>query len=116
MAVTIDGSANTISGTATSAANAIGVGQTWQQFTVPSQRSSGSTNTNTTGRTIYVSVRLNQDDGQISLTVNGFQIASSGTTAGPQNMWVSGIIPDGATYSVTASSNTVSTLLWYELR
>ena len=120
MPVTIDGTLNTITAnatSATSAANAIGVNQTWQQLTVPSQRSgNGTTYTNDTGRPIYISVRLNQDDGQLSLTVAGFQIASIGTTAGPQNMWVSGIIPAGETYSVTSSSNTVTTLFWYELR
>ena len=116
MAVTIDGSANTISGTATSAANAIGVGQTWQQFTVPSQRSSGVTYTNDTGRPIYIAARLAQDDGSIFLTVAGFNIDAIGGTAGPSNLSVSGIIPAGDTYLVNSSLNTGTTLFWYELR
>ena len=116
MAVTIDGSANTITATATSAVNAIGVGQTWQQFTVPAQRASGATNTNDTGRPIFISVRLDQDDGQISLRVSGLVIASSGTTAGPQNYTVSAIIPAGATYVITSSGTSGTSLFWYELR
>ena len=120
MPVTIDGTLNTITAnatSATSAANAIGVNQTWQQLTVPSQRSgNGTTYTNDTGRPISISARLVQDDGQISLTVAGLKIDEIGGTAGPANLTVSGIIPAGATYSVTSTSNTVTTLFWYELR
>jgi hypothetical protein len=117
MAVTIDATTNTITATADSAANAIGVNQTWQLLTVPSQRSgNGTTYTNDTGRPISISARLVQDDGQISLTVGGLKIDEIGGTAGPANLTVSGIIPAGATYSVSSTSNTVTTLFWYELR
>jgi len=114
MAVVIDGTAETITATSTTG---LGVNQTWQQLTVTSQRSgNGTSYTNTTGRPIAISVRLVQDDGQISLTVAGFKIDEIGGTAGPSNLTVSGIIPAGATYSVSSSSNTAGTLFWYELR
>ena len=120
MPVTIDGTTSTITGTvstATTALNAIGEGQTWQLLTVPSARSgNGTTYTNSTGRPIAISARLVQDDGQISLTVGGLKIDEIGGTAGPSNLTVAGIIPTGATYSVTSSLNTVTTLFWYELR
>jgi hypothetical protein len=65
---------------------------------------------------MYISVRLSQDDGTLTLTVSGFMIAAIGTTAGPANMFVSGIVPAGATYAVTSTANTSTTLFWYELR
>tara|TARA_R110000772_G_scaffold1566_9_gene5376 strand:- start:19567 stop:20232 length:666 start_codon:yes stop_codon:yes gene_type:complete len=107
-----------IGGNAATASNAIGYNQTWQQLTVPSQRTGtgGATYTNDTGRPMYISVRLSQDDGTLTLTVSGFMIAAIGTTAGPANMFVSGIVPAGATYAVTSTANTSTTLFWYELR
>jgi hypothetical protein len=95
----------------------LGVNQTWQLMTVPSQRSgNGTTYTNDTGRPISISARLVQDDGQISLTVDGLKIDEIGGTAGPANLTVAGIIPAGSTYSVVSTLNTVTTLFWYELR
>jgi hypothetical protein len=111
MAVTIDGDENTITATATSAANVIGVNQTWQDLSA--SRAASTTYTNSTGRPIFISVRLAQDDGQLSLTVAGLLIGSTGTTAGPQNYTLTAIIPAGITYSVTTSGGS---LFWYELR
>jgi hypothetical protein len=96
--------------TATSAANAIGVGQTWQD--VSGSRSSGTTYTNSTGRPIFVSVRMDRDDGQLDLTVDGLMVGRSGTTPGPVYYTLTAIVPAGSTYKADATSG----LSWYELR
>jgi hypothetical protein len=121
---------NTIAGTATNAlslggtaaasyaqtSTVIGVGQTWQQFTVPTQRASGTTYTNSTGKPISISVRLEQDDGNMSLTVAGLMIGRTGYTAGPVYYTLSAIIPAGSTYLVTSTGTSATQLFWYELR
>lgn len=97
--------------TATSAANAIGVGQTWQDVTA--SRAASTTYTNSTGRPIFISVRMAQDDGTLELTVDSLMIGKTGTTAGPVNYTVTGIIPASSTYQITSTGGT---LFWYELR
>jgi hypothetical protein len=113
MAVTIDATTNTITANATSADNAIGVGQTWQQFTVGTQRSAGTDYTNTTGRSICVNVRLARDDGILELWVDGLMLGRIGETAGPAAMTLNAIVPAGSIYRVEISN---TTLFWYELR
>jgi len=98
--------------TATSAANALGVGQTWQDVTA--SRASGTTYTNSTGRPIFISVRLARDDGQLTLTVDGLEIGNTGYTAGPVNYTLTAVIPAGSTYIANAIYG--GTLNWYELR
>jgi hypothetical protein len=88
----------------------IGVGQTWQN--VSASRSSGTTYTNTTGKPIFISVRMDRDDGQLDLTVDGLLIGRTGTTPGPVYYTLTAIVPAGSTYSATATSG----LSWYELR
>jgi len=107
-ATTFSGS---LSGNATTASNALGYNQTWQD--VSASRAAGTTYTNSTGRPIFISVRLARDDGTLTLTVDGLLIGATGTTAGPQNYTLTAIIPAGSTYSVTISG---PTLYWYELR
>lgn len=97
--------------TATTAANAIGYNQTWQDLTA--SRAASTTYTNSTGRPIFISVRMAQDDGTLELTIDSLMIAKTGTTAGPVNYTVTGIIPAGSTYLI---SGTGGTLFWYELR
>jgi hypothetical protein len=97
--------------TATSAANAIGVGQTWQDVTA--SRAASTTYTNSTGRPIFISVRMEQDDGTLNLTVDGLMIGRTGFTAGPVNYTLTAIVPAGSTYLVTTTGGT---LFWYELR
>lgn len=94
----------------------IGVGQTWQQFTVGSARVLGTTYYNTTGKPIAISF---QSSGGVAagatLTISGYAIAIGGgdTTNGGANSSLFGIIPPGASYSV---SSTRSTNNWFELR
>jgi hypothetical protein len=99
--------------TATTALNAIGHNQTWQDVTA--SRASGTNYTNSTGRPIFISVKWNRDDGTLSLTVDGLEIGRTGTTAGPQFYTLTAIVPAGSTYSATASGSG-GTLSWYELR
>jgi len=92
---------------------AIGVGQTWQQFTVGTQRSAATDYTNTTGRPIMVNVRLARDDGILELWVDGLMLGRIGETAGPAAMTLNAIVPAGSIYRVEISN---TTLFWYELR
>ena len=92
---------------------AIGVGQTWQEFTVPSQRTDGVNYTNDTGRPICVNIRLARDDGVIELWVDGFMLGKIGDTAGPAAISLNIIVPAGSTYRAEIDG---ATLFWYELR
>lgn len=90
----------------------IGVGQTWQDMTA--LRAAGTTYTNTTGKTIMVSVRSAQTTSMLcNITVNGFLFSNTfaGVTS-HQNNTV--IVPSGATYAVAFSPGSVGQ--WLELR
>jgi hypothetical protein len=100
--------------TATAADNAIGVGQSWQDVT--GSRSSGSTYTNSTGRTICISVSAGTsgNDATVQIYVNGNSIAYTASRAPyDQDAWASAIIPNGATYRADAGNGLRS---WWELR
>lgn len=103
-----------VGGTATPDTQAIGQGQTWQNFTVPAQRASGTTYTNNTGRPIMVSV-YNGGGGQTSITilVNEITVAIGGIDASGSNNGnsVCAIVPNGQTYRVTGGISG-----WAELR
>jgi hypothetical protein len=91
----------------------LGVDQTWQN--VAASRAVNTNYTNTTGRPIFVSVRMTQSSsGTASLIVDGVSIAGGATPNTPGNQTFGGIVPNGSVYQVTATSNTVST--WAELR
>ena len=110
MAVTIDGTANTITAransavTATTALNTIGTGQTWQVVT--GSRTSGVTYTNDTGKSIMVSI---QTQAGASFAVNGVVAASSGINNASN--FIGAIVQNGATYVLTGSNQR-----WSELR
>jgi hypothetical protein len=116
MAVTIDGSANTVTATSTFA---LGVGQTWQDVTA--SRAAGTTYTNSTGRSIQVSVTCSQING--TGTGNGY-ITVSGVIAAKWEQFVAAttparfpmciIIPAGATYTLTLVNSALN--YWAELR
>ena len=93
--------------TATSALG--GTGQSWQS---PS-RSLGTTYTNSTGNPIYVSVTVGLNAGAtMTGIVNGFAVCKGFAQESASQAWSGFIVPNGATYSVTASSLTG----WVELR
>jgi hypothetical protein len=100
-----------IGGNAATASNALGYNQTWQDVTA--SRAASTTYTNSTGRPIFISVRMEQDDGTLNLTVDGLMIGRTGYTAGPVNYTLTAIVPAGSTYLVTTTGGT---LYWYELR
>lgn len=75
----------------------LGIGQTWQTVT----RTSGTTYTNSTGRTIAQSTTANISTG-CTVVVNGVTIMNTGSIANINCLFF--VIPPGATYSVTAGS------------
>ena len=82
----------------------IGVGQTWQAVT----RTVGTTYTNTTGRTIAISLYGSGGTGTTSLTIGGVVVGqlvfnNSGGT-------IFGLIPDGADYSYSGTALTAREL------
>lgn len=95
----------------------IGVGQAWQVFT---NRVADTTYTNSTGKPIFVSVTVFWNGGNnaatASLNVNGtlIQNAICRFTENSKAVFVTAIIPAGATYSVSGVQGTIST--WAELR
>lgn len=103
---TIDGS-QLISASVTStqlatAVKPIGVGQTWQAVA----RTSATTYTNSTGRPIFISYSADMSNGAlITLVVSGVTVAiNEAPSAANFSSWVCGIVPDGATYSVTIAA------------
>lgn len=96
---------------------AIGVNQTLQTFTVGTQRISGTTYTNSTGKPIEIYIVGSSGGGgwNITLTINSMQVLSMGVTSNQgESMCFSSIIPNGATYVVNNSG--ASIFSWKELR
>ncbi len=78
----------------------LGVGQTWQDLTA--SRVAGTTYTNSTGKPIMVSAYTSwSSSNTIYLVVNGVAIQYDGVDQGFSYPKVLGIIPNGATYSIT---------------
>lgn len=93
---------------------ALGTNQTWQNVT--GSRSGGTTYTNTTGRSIAVAVYNNTSGGSTDATLNigGVAVSRAGTTAVNSIGTLFGVVPPGATYSVTVSAGSIQS--WSELR
>lgn len=93
-------------------AGQLGVGQTWQN--VAGSRTSGVTYTNSTGRTIFVSVTTDQANINNGFRINGLDVARFTTTSsGTIRSTISLPVPAGATYSIVGWSALDS---WWELR
>lgn len=98
----------------------IGVGQTWQNVT--SSRSSGTSYTNSTGRSILVNAFSSRTDSGFQLTAvcDGVTVGYQGGGGGGDARragFVSFIVPAGSSYTVTYSGGADgSTLQWAELR
>jgi hypothetical protein len=94
------------------AQRSIGDGQTWQDMTA--SRALGTTYTNTTGRTICVSVYGATGNSTVGIVVDGL-LLSRFTPAGSGTLTSTcfAIIPNGATYSIAAL---VIIEKWSELR
>jgi hypothetical protein len=99
-------------------ATVLGMGQTWQDYSA--SRAVGVTYTNSTGRTIAVSIAgsmasVNQSL-QFFINGNAYNFSVAAYTA---NSWMSLtglIIPPGATYKVVTSSGSFTINNWSELR
>ena len=95
----------------------LGVGQTWQNLS--SQRSSGQTYQNNTGKPIHVFIAVRDGiNGGLRLVIGGVTIFNF-TYDLPQRAFypVSVIVPDNTDYSFTWAGNSPSDLLtWSELR
>ncbi len=128
-AINITGNANTASNGGVTSVNgstgavtvtSIGVGQTWQNVT--SSRSSGTSYTNSTGKPILVNAFSNRTDSGFQLTAvcDGVTVGYQGGGGGGdarRTGFVSFIVPNGSSYSVTYSGGADgSTLQWAELR
>jgi hypothetical protein len=110
MAVTIDGSANTITANATSATNVtngLGIGQTWQD--VSASRVAGTVYTNNTGKPIMVGIR--SQGGNAILRVGSVIVARSGIDNASN--YIGTVVPNGATYYLQAGAPISE---WAELR
>jgi hypothetical protein len=95
-----------------SASTAIGVGQTWQDVT--SSRANATTYTNSTGRSIFVSVLINlaSNQGQ-NLQVSGVIADQASTGTGiVMTVMLKAVVPPGATYILSGGLNGY----WAELR
>jgi hypothetical protein len=86
-----------------------GAGQTWQNMS--GSRTAGTTYTNTTGRTIFVSVELGQNAGfGFELYIGSSFVELQGGDGGAPMGW-QGPIPNGQQYRVVGAFSK-----WYELR
>ena len=98
----------------------IGVAQSWTNQT--SSRSLSTTYTNTTGAPIQVNVYgfgPNISNYFFNLFIDSLTVATSGinqVNGGQNQCFVTGIVPNGDTYRVTASGPSVAINGWYELR
>jgi len=89
----------------------IGNGQTWQTVT----RSAGTTYTNSTGRTIFVSISFSATKGSRTFTTGGVAhgVDISNATQYPR-AWVYLPIVAGDTYVLSDAATSIDT--WFELR
>lgn len=110
--------------TAIGAGSGIGIGQTWQDLTT--SRFSGTEYSNTTGRPIEVSVRVNPNPsgsisgpaGYVSTTSGGTYVFASGDNSGGAGGVGAGctfIVPNGQFYKVFFSGS-IASINWSELR
>ena len=100
-------------GTANSLNAGIGVNQTWQN--VLASRAATTVYTNSSGKPIFVAAWCSNATGNMTLTVGSITVSFfDPDTANSLRMTVNGIVPDGSTYFVSLTTNTLSG--WSELR
>lgn len=107
----IGGSSNIYSALSSS----IGIGQTWQNVTA--SRATATTYTNSTGRPISLSIRVQQTSSNASfeLTVSGDVVArTSMTNSIGYEPCLTAIVPSGSTYRIDLINFTLNA--WWELR
>jgi hypothetical protein len=116
---TIGDNSTKIATTAFVAANAgggLGYGQTWQNMT--GSRALATTYTNSTGKPIQLIVGCSSSVAAgVLLSINGGTgIQGTASSAGNSITAPNAIIPSGATYAVTITGGSASSLSWWELR
>jgi len=99
-------------GQALTAMSSLGYGQTLQSFIVATNRISGTTYYNTTGKPITIYINVSIVAGSYSWVVDGVIVSTNNAAAGSYQ--ITQIIQVGGTYAMTFV--TVSTTRWYELR
>jgi hypothetical protein len=103
----VSGDTNTVNKT-------LGYGQTWQSFTVGTQRVNGTTYYNTTGKPIVLFAAATNSGNSVTITVviNGVTVTSQSSNANAVGVTLGGtfVVPPGASYS----ANNVNQ--WSELR
>jgi hypothetical protein len=99
--------ATNATGTANSLNAGIGVNQTWQSFTVGTQRVNGTTYTNSTGKPIQICITSNSST-TFNVTVGGVDLTSA--TIGSYVYAITAIVPNSTTYVVNGAFS------WAELR
>ena len=94
----------------------LGIGQTWQDVTA--SRVAGTTYTNTTGKPIIVSIRVDVNTNTyIQLLVNGIETSRCGTNSTTYiRMSIEATVPSGATYKLNYETGTSVYMTWFELR
>ena len=91
----------------------IGYGQTWQNLTA--SRASGTTYTNSTGKSIAVAVNTTfAANARIYASVDGVFVDGIGVATAGGDVSASFIVPNGDTYVVTITNAGLG--LWSELR
>jgi hypothetical protein len=103
-----------IGGQALATMSSLGYGQTWQTFTVGTQRITGTTYYNTTGKPMFVSISTAlATSGAVGLTIGAVAVSSVGPTTTNNSMsGIFAIIPPGASYVQTGAVPAI----WAELR
>jgi hypothetical protein len=96
-------------GTMALTSDVIGVGQTWQD--VSASRTAGVTYTNSTGKPIMVATRTTATAADFSITVSGV-VAALCSNAATTRIFLTTIVPNGATYVVSG----YQAGFWSELR
>lgn len=109
-----DGTGNlSIPCTLVDAKKSLGDGQTWQNLT--GSRALGTTYTNTTGRSILISVYgVKSSSALTTITVDSNVVLSTGVESSASSDTIQMLIPNGSTYSVTFGGGSLTT--WFELR
>lgn len=96
-------------------AASFGVGQTWQDFTT--SRVSGTTYTNSTGKTIHVLILIGDTQGKaLKVSVGGLTYTANYDVAPSGAYPFSFPVPNGATYSLTWGTESADLKFWWEMR
>ena len=94
----------------------IGLSQTWQNLTA--SRALSTTYTNSTGKPIQVSVFTTSAtvNATNQLTIGGVVVSTYCQASAVTGGTTTGIVPNGATYSVAQTGTSAAIQLWAELR